>query len=156
MSKENTVIASGSHDKSLKFWSLPSEWLEFKKKVKEQLERQQSEGESQAAVSLHKSGETKYGVNQEVKPKKADKKIEEAQVSEVLKVDKPKKKTPEVSEKVEESPKLEQKPEEIQAKTPDPVQTPEEDEDLSPKKEKPKNDKVNLFDSDGEEANEFK
>ena len=140
MSKENTVIASGSHDKSLKFWSLPSEWLEFKQKVKEQLERQQGEGESQDAVSPQKSGETKAEVKVEEKPKKTDKKVEEAQVSEASKVDKLKKKKPEVSEKVEEAPKIEQKPEETQAETPAPVQTPEEDEDLSPKKEKPKND----------------
>ena len=100
MSKNNTVIASGSHDKSLKFWSLPSEWLEFKKKVKEQLERHQSKGESQAVVSPQRSAQTEAKVKVEEKPKKADKKVEEAQVSEASKVDKSKKKKPEVSEKL--------------------------------------------------------
>ena len=71
-------------------------------------------------------------------------------------MDKPKKKKPKVSEKLGEATKIEQKPEEIQAKTPAPVQTPEEEEDLTPKKENPKNDNANLFDSDCEEANEFK
>ena len=67
----------------------------------------------------------RLNINQEEKPKKVDKKVEEDQVSEALKVDKPKKKTPEVSKKVEEAPKIEQKTKEIQAKTPGPVQTPE-------------------------------
>lgn len=33
-SKENNVIATGSHDKSIKFWGLPAKWLEFRKKDK--------------------------------------------------------------------------------------------------------------------------
>ena len=28
------VFATGSHDKNLKFWSAPNEWLEFKKQAK--------------------------------------------------------------------------------------------------------------------------
>ena len=131
---DQTIIATGSHDKSLKFWSVPAEWLDFKQ---------------QAKAMLIKDKETPAPVSAVAKPEPVQ--VPAEVVEENPESPKPKKKK--VVEAPKEEPIVEKQPEEAQ-------QLQEEVHDLdkeeSPEKSKKPSDKANLFDSDGEGDKEFK
>ena len=138
-----TIIASGSHDKSLKFWSVPTEWLEFKKQAKAKLAKDRAEKETTATTSTEK---------EKTEPEKPKKEEPEKPKPEEPKPVEPTPEKPKPKKKKEpEPPKEEPEPAKVKEEVVHDLDKPED----SAKKPKKQSKKANLFDSDGDEDKEF-
>lgn len=144
-----TIIATGSHDKSLKFWTVPADWLEFKKQAKAKLAKDKSEKESTTTTSQitepeKPKEEAKPAEPKIKKPKEPKEEVKPSEPEPQPELPKPKKKKePVVPQEVAEPPKAQ---EEV---------VHDLDEDDAAKKQKKKSEKANLFDSEGEDDKEF-
>lgn len=169
------TLATGSHDKSVKFWSLPTVWLEFKKAAKAKHAKAKAEAENKPA-DLPLQNQTPAPTDnlksttedQQAKPLEDERrqstideqsKTESNSVVKTKPVDKADDKKADLKEAVEKKQEAKPVTEDVKLK---PEVKPEEkketdgSEDLIQKSSKKKQEKGNLFDSDGEEAGEFK
>lgn len=136
---DHSIIATGSHDKSLKFWSVPFEWLEFKKQAKAKLANTKTDNETIDLTAVTKLQSERSQPEPE-KQKPAP--LVQAPAPVVPDQPKPKKKKA-------EQPKAEPEPQKKEEVVHD------LDAEEKPKKAKKQSEKANLFDSDGDEDKEF-
>lgn len=112
----------------MKFWSVPEEWLDFKKQAKATISKEKSEKEVETATKVsEQSLATKQNEPEKIEP--------------VTEKPKPKKK------------KLQADTTTLQNQVDNAIEEPQKEQPLEKKKQ---NEKANLFDSDGEEDKEFK